>query len=143
MNTTYPAQAEAVIEAPPEKVWQALTDPALVRQWLFGTDLTVTAWKVGGKITYRGAWEGKTYEDKGEILAIVPGQKLVSTYWSSFSGLPDAPENYQTVTYVLSPTGTGTKLTIMQEGSKTPEQADHSQSNWRQVLASMKGLLEK
>src|SRR5689334_15968230 len=116
MENNFLAKASATINAPMDKVWQALTDPKMVKEWLFGTDMHVDNWEVGGEITYTGQWEGKQYQDKGKIVEIMPGQKLVSTYWSSFSGLPDAPENYQKVTYELNQDGEGTKVEITQEG---------------------------
>jgi uncharacterized protein YndB with AHSA1/START domain len=139
--TGFTAKAETIINAPAEKVWQALTDPEMVRQWLFGTEMTAD-WIVGGQIKYKGVWEGKEYEDKGEILELTPEKKLVSTYWSGMSGLPDAPENYQKVSYELEPAGDGTKLTITQEGNKSEESAQHSEGNWKTVLESLKKLAE-
>lgn len=137
------AKASATISAPIDKVWEALTEPKQVKEWLFGTDMAVSAWEVGGEITYTGVWEGKSYQDKGKILEIEPRRKLVSSYWSAFSGLPDSPENYQRVTYALSSEDAGTtKVEITQEGSKTEEAAKHSEGNWRQVLGSMKKMLE-
>ena len=143
MDQKFTAKSEAILNAPPAKVWEALTDPAMVKQWLFGTDMSVTAWEVGGKVSYKGEWEGKSYEDKGTILEIEPGKKLVSTYWSSFAGQPDEPENYQQVTYELESVEGGTKLTITQEGNKTEESAHHSEGNWNKVLKAMKQILEK
>lgn len=143
MNQKFTAKSESLIKASREKVWEALTDPAIVKQWLFGTNMSVTAWEVGGKISYKGEWEGKTYEDKGEILEIDPGKKLVSSYFSGLSGKPDLPENYQKVSYELEPAGDGTKLTITQEGNATEESAKHSEGNWNQVLEAMKKTLEK
>jgi uncharacterized protein YndB with AHSA1/START domain len=130
------------IEAPPAKVWQALTDPAMVKEYLFGTDMTAD-WRVGGKITYRGEWEGKKYEDGGEILELVPEKILKSTYWSSMSGTPDSPENYLIVTYRLDPKDNGTTLTIIQDNNKSKEGAEHSGGNWQWVLEKMKTLIEK
>lgn|SRR5258708_819632 len=142
MAEKFTAKTEAIINAPPEKVWKALTNPAMVKQWLFGTDMSVSAWEVGGNISYKGEWKGKTYEDKGKILEIEPGKKLVSTYWSGMSGLEDIPENYQKVTYELILEGNATKLVITQEGNNTEESAKHSEGNWNTVLASMKKLFE-
>ncbi len=140
---SYTALAESLIKAKPAKVWEALTDPQMVAQWLFGTKMSVDKWEVGGKISYKGVWEGKEYEDKGEILELKPGHLLVSSYWSGFSGLPDVPENYQKVTYKLEPMGEDTMVKIIQEGNKTEESAKHSEGNWNMVLGNMKKLLEK
>src|SRR4051794_23634831 len=101
------------IHAPASKVWQALTDPAQIKQYLFGTNAK-SDWKKGSPITYTGEWEGKTYEDKGMIIDIIPEKKLHTTYWSSMGGTEDKPENYNNVVYELSPEGNDTKLTITQ-----------------------------
>jgi uncharacterized protein YndB with AHSA1/START domain len=135
------AQATVTINAPPSKVWQALTEPALIKQYLFGTEVT-TDWRVGSPITYTGEWQGKAYEDKGKILQVEPGKLLVSTFWSSLSGLPDVPENYKTVRYELSPAGEGTRLTITQDNNTTQEEATHSEQNWKMVLDGLKKLVE-
>lgn len=140
---SYTSKSEILIHASAEKVWEALIDPSKVKQWLFGTDMSVSEWKAGGQIRYRGQWEGKTYEDKGEIVEIIPGEKLVSTYWSGMSGKPDSPENYQKVSYILEPAGEATKLTITQEGEMTQDSAKHSQSNWDIVLGKLKGIAER
>jgi len=141
MNNKFTAQATTLVNAPASKVWDALTSPSLIKQYLFGTEVT-SDWKVGSPITYRGEWEGKSYEDKGEILQIEPDKLLVSTFWSSLAGLPDLPENYKTVRYELSPEGSRTKLTITQDNNATQEEADHSTQNWTTVLDKLKELLE-
>jgi uncharacterized protein YndB with AHSA1/START domain len=138
---TFTSKAEILIKANKSKVWKALTDPALVKQWLFGTEMEAD-WKVGGQIRYRGEWESKKYEDKGEILELDPEKKIVSTYWSGMSGLLDAPENYQKVSYILEPEAGGTKLTIIQEGNKTEESAKHSENNWKLVSEKLKSVSE-
>ena len=142
MNNTFIAKATTTINAPAPKVWDALTKPNLIKQYLFGTEVR-TDWQVGSPITYKGEREGKTYEDKGKILQIVPERLLVSTFWSSLSGLPDIPENYKTVRYELSPKGSRTKLTITQDNNDTQEEANHSEQNWNTVLDKLKELLEK
>lgn len=128
------SSATIIIKVPPVEVWQALTDPALIKQYLFGTNVTAD-WVVGGHVTYQGEWEGKKYEDKGVILELVPEKKLVSTYWSSMAGLPDVPENYETVTYELESVDGGTKVIISQDKGKA--------DNWNMVLGKLKELLEK
>ena len=142
MENTFTADVSVVINADASKVWDALTNPALVKQYLFGTNVK-SDWKVGSPITYTGVWEGKEYEDKGIIKAIEPGKYLSTTYWSSFSGTPDAPENYQDVSYTLEAEGNGTKLTVHQGNIQSAEKRDHSAQNWRMVLDAMKKLLEQ
>ncbi len=141
MSKGFVAQATVTISAPTSRVWDALTIPELVKQYLFGTQMT-TDWQVGSPITYEGVWEGKAYKDKGKVLEVEPGKLLVSTYWSALSGAPDVPDNYQTVRYELSPAGSGTRLTVVQDNNETQEGADHAARNWKMVLDGMKKLLE-
>ena len=141
MKNAIIAKAELTINAPASKVWDALTDPKMIKQYLFGTEVTTT-WKVGSPITYKGEWEGKSYEDKGEVIQNEPGKLLVSTYWSSMSGLPDFPEYFKTVRYELTPDGNGTKLTITQDNNDSQEDATHSEQNWKMVLEGIKKVVE-
>src|SRR5215210_6457204 len=91
------------INAPSSKVWDALTQDEKRKQWFFGVD-TETDWKEGSPLVHTGEYQGKPYRDKGEILEIEPGRLLVHTHWSDTSGVPDKPENYQTVTFMLTET---------------------------------------
>ena len=141
MNKKFIAKASATINAPVSKVWQALVNPEIIKQYLFDTDV-ISDWKVGSPITYKGEWEGKPFEDKGEILAIEPENLLQSTHWSPLSGVPDIPANYHTVTYTLSDKGDRTEVTITQDNNASEEEKAHSEKNWETVLNGMKKLLE-
>jgi len=141
MNETHIAKTSITINAPKSKVWDALTNPHIIKQYLFGTEV-ITDWQVGSPITYKGVWEGKHFEDKGRVLQIDEGKLLVSTFWSALSGLPDLPENYQTVRYELSADDGGTTLTILQDNNASQEAAKQSEQNWNTVLEGMKKLLE-
>ena len=129
------------IHAPVSKAWQALIDPAQIKQYLFGTD-TLSDWRVGSRITYKGVWQGKEYEDGGTILQLVPGKIFQSTYWSSMSGTEDKPENYATVTYELAKKEGGTLISLTQDNCKTEEQKKHLEENWGMVLQGLKKVAE-
>jgi uncharacterized protein YndB with AHSA1/START domain len=122
-------------------VWHALTDKETIRQYFFGTEAT-SDWKAGSKLTFTGVWEGKTYEDKGTILESQPGKKLKYSYWSSFSGTEDKPENYANITYQLEEKGDTTYLTIIQDGIANEEAREHSRQNWTMVMDGMKKIVE-
>jgi uncharacterized protein YndB with AHSA1/START domain len=136
------AKQSITIDAPASKVWDALINPEMIKQYLFGTD-AISDWKVGSPITYKGSWDGKAYEDKGTVLNVVDEKLLESTYWSSMSGTSDAPENYKNVRYELIPINNGTILMITQNNNATEEEKNHSEQNWKMVLNSLKELLEK
>ncbi len=141
MTTDLTARASTTIHAPTSRVWDALTDPELIKQYFFGSDI-VTDWKVGSPIYYRGEWEGRSYEDKGTVLEFQPSQRLVATHWSPLSGVPDIPENYHTVTYVLDEHDGSTTVTILQDHNASEEDVKHSEQNWQMVLAGLKKLVE-
>jgi uncharacterized protein YndB with AHSA1/START domain len=130
------------INAPVSKVWQALTDPAMIKEYLFGTN-TVSDWKKGSSITYSGEWEGKQYEDKGKIIDIVPEKLLHTTYFSGMSGKEDKPENYANVIYEVTPQNGSTMVTITQDNIEDEKGVEHMKKNWGMVLDGMKKLLEK
>ena len=142
MSKGFTAKSTIQINAPAARVWQALVDPALIKQYLFDTEVA-TDWKVGSPISYKGIWEGKPYEDKGTILEIDPEKRLVSTYWSAFSGLPDAPEHYQTVYYELNPNDDAhTTLTVTQENIQSEEDVPRFEQNWNMTLEAIKKVVE-
>jgi uncharacterized protein YndB with AHSA1/START domain len=141
MGRNYLARKSIVVNAPAARAWQALVRPELVRQYLFGTEMTAD-WRVGGAITYRGQWEGKAYQDKGSVLVFEPERRLQTTYFSSLSGLEDKAENYNTVTYELAESEGRTTLTVTQDNNSSPESAEHSAKNWEMVLAGLKKVVE-
>ena len=126
----------------PETVWKGLTDPELVRQYFFGTEL-VADWHVGGKIYFRGEWEGQPYEDKGEILELNPPFKLTYSYFSSFSELEDLPENYNNISYIVEPENGGSKLTILQDGISNEDALNDSAQNWDMVIKGLQDILKQ
>lgn len=137
----YSSKTSIEINAPVEKVWDALTNPEIVKKYLFGTNLKAN-WEIGGDITYSGEWEGKAYQDKGKIQDLEVNKKLHTTYWSSMSGTEDKEENYDAVDYDLEENDGKTTLSITQSNDRSQESVDHSMKNWEQVLGEMKKMLE-
>jgi uncharacterized protein YndB with AHSA1/START domain len=137
------ARAEIVIDAPPGKVWKALTEPALVKEVMFGSEVT-TDWKVGSPITWKGEWEGRPFEDKGKVLAFDAPTLLRTTHYSPTTGKPDTPENYHEVSYALTPEGEGrTKVVCTQTSNPTQDSAEHSEKNWKVMLENLKKVAER
>lgn len=140
MSDKLTAKVEITINAPVSRVWNALTDPAQVKKYFFGTDVS-SSWEVGSPLTFSGEWEGKTYEDKGTILKKELNKLLQYSYWSSMSGKPDLPENYANITYQLSENDSVTTLAVTQDNITNKEGPSHSQQNWSIVLGNLKKLL--
>jgi len=132
-----------VIDAPRAKVWDALTNPAKVKQYMHGTDMS-TDWMVGSPIIWRGEWKGHSYVDKGTVVAFEPERLLKYTHWSPMGGSEDTPENYHTVTDELAEDGGKTTLTLKQDNNATQAEADTmAENNWAPVLLGLKETAEK
>ena len=134
------------INAAPSKVWNALTNPEIIKKYLFGTE-TITSWKVGSEIIFQGEYgENKEhkYRDKGVIIQNVLHELLSYSYWSGFSGLEDKPENYSLVTYSLkSDDDKKTIFTWTQKGYATEEGYQHSLSGMKEFLEQIKQIIEE
>ncbi len=141
MDKNLIAKASISIAAPDKKVWDALVDPAAIKQYFFGTTV-VSDWHLGSPIVWKGEWQGKAYEDKGVILKIMPGKIIQYSHFSPLSGLPDKPENYHTVTIELTAAGSQTLVSLSQDHNATEEERSHSEQNWGMMLAGLKKFLE-
>jgi len=107
------AKSSIIINAPTSKVWDALVNQSMIKQYMFGTDV-ISKWKEGSAIVWRGIWNDKSYEDKGVILKIVPERLLQYTHLSPLTGVLDIPENYHTVTYQVLREGEKTHVLLTQ-----------------------------
>jgi uncharacterized protein YndB with AHSA1/START domain len=136
------ANSEILIGAPIEKVWDALVNPEIIKKYMFGTTV-ISDWTEGSKIVWQGEWKGKTYEDKGTILKIIPGKQLQYSHFSPLTGLEDSPENYHTVTVGLKESNNQTLVSLSQDNNATEKEKEHSESNWKMMLTGLKELLEK
>ncbi|WP_426227262.1 SRPBCC domain-containing protein [Pseudarthrobacter sp. DSP2-3-2b1] len=136
------AESAITIDAPPDRVWEVITDPDAVKEFMFGADLQ-TDWTVGGPIVWRGEWEGKPYEDKGQILEVEPGRKLVHTHFSPLGGEEDKPENYHTLTWLLEGQDGQTRLTLSQDNNASAAAAEHSQGMWDMLVADVRRISER
>ncbi len=141
MKSTLIAKAHITISASIAKVWDALVNPEMIKQYMFGTNV-VSDWKEGSPIVWKGEWEGKPYEDKGVILQLKPERVLQYSHFSPLAGQADVPEHYHTVTMELSPEGTGTILMLSQDNNLTEEDREHAEKNWGMMLTGLKKFLE-
>jgi len=135
------ANASITINAPIDDVWDALVNPTAIKEFMFGTD-AVSDWHEGNPVTWKGTWQGTTYEDKGVILRFQPGRLLEYTHFSPLSGLPDIPENYHTVAIELEDEEPGARVSLAQDNNPTEEARQHSAKNWSMMLTGLKSFVE-
>jgi uncharacterized protein YndB with AHSA1/START domain len=120
----------------PEKVWRALTDPVLLTEWLLPVvELTL---EPGAAFTFRTqpypGWDGIV---NCRILEIEANRKLSYT-WS-------VPFLDTVVTFTLTPTTTGTRLSLVQSGF-TPDQRRESggaRYGWKLMGGKLVDLLAR
>jgi uncharacterized protein YndB with AHSA1/START domain len=141
MTEQLTATSSTVIDAAPTRVWAALMDPDLASQAFFGSKVD-TDWQVGSKVTFSGEWQGRSFEDTGEVLRAEPGHLLEFTHFSPLTGQPDVPENYHHITIELTPRDGGTEVALRQTNAASEEERKHSEDNWAQFLASLKRVSE-
>ena len=118
-DTTPRSQTESIsfefdLHHSPEKVWRALTDPALLAEWLLpvvGQDLAL---EPGAAFTFKTqpypGWDGTV---NCRIVEVEPRRKLSYTWTVPFLDT--------VVTFTLEPTERGTRLSLVQSGFK-PDQ---------------------
>jgi uncharacterized protein YndB with AHSA1/START domain len=143
MNGTAPksdhvAPAEMTIGAPPDKVWQALTNSDSMKEVMFGSTVT-TDWTVGSPITFSGEWNGKPFKDTGKILAMDRPKVFRATHIAG----SDPSHTEHEVTYELSPQGDGTRVTVRQTNNGSAEAKTQSEKNWAMMLANLKKVAER
>ena len=143
--------AEIHIAAPPERVFQALTDERELLRWFTDASCPVKFWQMdarpGGR--YRYATEKGTvvvnnvseFECHGEILELVPPRLLVYTWIANWH----IDKSIRTVVrWELTPVGTGTHVKVTHSGLASEDAArkDYS-TGWPGVMQNLKTFVEQ
>jgi len=119
------------LQAAPDKVWRAWTDPQALMRWFapsdeFETPTVECDLRVGGR--YRivmKAPDGELHDVRGTYREIEPNRRLVFTWaWQS------TPGEESTVTITLRADGSGTELSLQHDGLPSAESRDRHQHGW-------------
>jgi uncharacterized protein YndB with AHSA1/START domain len=129
------------INASKEKVWHIITNPAMVKLWQYGSDL-ITTWQVGSSIRFSTEWQGKLFEQWGQVLELVPNQLVKYSLFAPRPDLEDKPENYFIMHYVLTGENGITTLTIIQEDNRPNAAQEAPQGEENPVLQLLKQIAE-
>jgi uncharacterized protein YndB with AHSA1/START domain len=129
---------EIYIKTTPERLWEAITDPAIRAKYNFGSGV-YSDWKPGSKIDMRAEnFDGLLGE--GEVLEADPPRRLVHTMLAHFSPEAEA-EGESRVTWEIEPVGDSCRLTVvhdqMREGAN-----DQLYGGWPMILSGLKTWLE-
>ena len=124
------------------KVWDVLTNPKFIGEYLYGTQ-TITDWKIGNEIKFMGEFNGQKYCDMGVIKENVLHELLSYSFWSSFSGTENKPENYSLITYnLVGIDSKNTKFTWTQKGHPDEESCSHAESQIGELIKNIKEIAE-
>ena len=135
------AKSDETINASIDKVWDALVNPEKIKKYMFGATV-ISDWKQGSKIIWKGEWDGHSFEDKGQILQIIPSKILKYSHFSPLAGKPDVKENYHTVTIELEEDAGKTHVSLLQDNNDSIKTKEHSEQNWKKILHELKNHLE-
>ncbi len=143
-------KSSITINASPATVWDALVNPQQTKKYMFGCE-TVSDWKVGSELIWRGEYEGKSMDFvQGYLVKLEPEKYLEYTVIDpNNKNIPIIPENYLTVTYELISEGNTTHLNVTQgdyskvaEGERRFKEADNGGQGWTPILELIKNLVE-
>lgn len=130
---------EREVPYPPEKVWRALTEGALMAEWLMQNDFQPV---VGHRFNFRAPpmpqWNGVV---DCEVLAVEPQRRLAYS-WNA-SGAEAAAGLTTVVTWTLTPTRSGVLLRLEQSGFRPEEEANYQGANygWQRFLAALERVV--
>jgi uncharacterized protein YndB with AHSA1/START domain len=134
MNETSAATLSVVVEReipyPPEKIWRALTQPHLIEEWLMRNDFKPI---VGHRFNLSAEWGAVDCE----VQTVEPNKTL--TYSWDTKGLESV------VTWILTPTSTGTRLRMEQTGFRPDQQPYYqgAKAGWPRFFAALESVLAR
>lgn len=139
----FPDRIERTLELahPPATVWAALTTAEGLGTW-FGNEAAIEL-RPGGMAWMRWT-DGPTTHMRVER---VEEPTVFAFTWQIF-GLPDDDPRRTYVEFTLEPTGTGTRLTVVESGfAQLPEDVrrkaiDGNTEGWAKELAELAGFLD-
>jgi len=125
-----------------DEAWRALVNPEIVEKYMLGSQ-QVSDWQKGSSIIWKKDFNGRKFEDKGEILEITPHKSLKYTHYSPASGKPDAPENYQTVSVTLKENAEGTTIELSSDNNVSEKEKEMTEQIWAYYFHGLKIIMDK
>jgi len=125
------------IAATPHKVWQALVDGELTRQ--YWQHEQVSDWKPGSKWELVAADAKRTVKHVGKIVESVPDKRLVLT-WGDLADAAD-PAKHSRLAVDIETVGDMVRLTVTHD-ELSADMRRKITNGWPRVLSSLKSFLE-
>lgn len=134
-----------LIHSDPVSVWEYLTNPDLMKQWMGDPEMKIeiiTDWKVGNPFVIKG-FHHMQFENKGTILQFEPETIFQYSYLSSLSDLGDTPENHTSISFTLVPKDGKTELSVEIENFPTEIIYKHLEFYWNGTVTLLKNRIEQ
>ena len=140
------------IDAPRERVYEALLDPAAVERWRVPAEMTCRVHELdareGGRVrvslTYddgrTGKTEGRTDTYHGRFVELVPGRRVVEA--DEFETDDPAMQGEMVMTITLADAEGGTELVAVHEHIPPGVAPEDNEAGWREALARLAALVE-
>jgi uncharacterized protein YndB with AHSA1/START domain len=132
-----------VLNASPERVWEALTHPGMTKHYMYNCAVS-SDWKPGSPVRWSGDYNGRTLDEQGDIIDIIPGRLLK---YSGFDRLADGDisrDGNIYITHELIPIGAKTKLlTTLEHFEGDESRAEYAAQQWDfEILPRLQTLVE-
>lgn len=132
-----------LLNATPERVWEALTHPGMTRQYLYNCEVSCD-WDTGSTMRWRGIYQGRQIDAEGKVLDIVPGRMV---RYSGFDRLTEGDNSRQgniQVTHEIIPHGLKTKLlTTIEHFEGDETRAEYAAQQWDfEIMPRLQTLVE-
>jgi len=127
-------------------VWQALTQPELMKSWMHDSEIEiVTTWEVGSPIiiNVQEASYKTSFINTGVVLQFLKERVLEYSHLSSLSRLPDQAENYTLIRFTLQQDGDHTLLELNLSNFPTASHYKHIDFYWTVTLELLKRFVEE
>jgi len=134
------------INASLNAVWEALTQPELMKSWMSDSEIEiVTTWDVGSPIIIHVQADSyKTaFTNTGVVLQFLKERVLEYSHLSSLSRLPDEAENHTIIRFTLWPEEDHTLLELDLSNFPTQSHYKHIDFYWTVTLEVLKRFVEE
>ena len=130
--------ADILINAPTNRVFNALTKPELIKLWQYNREV-ITDWKAGNEIRFKTEAAGQVLEQWGTVLEVKTNEMIKYNLFTPRPDLDDKIENYCVTSYLLTEDNGQTKVEIIQEDNRP---SGFTPLTLKPILASLKKIVE-
>lgn len=132
-----------LLNATPQRVWEALTHPGMTRQYLYNCEVK-SDWKTGSPLQWTGNYKGRPVRAEGKIIDIIPGRMIK---YSGFDRLTEGDISRQGdvyITHEIVPHGSQTKLlTTLEHFEGDETRAEMAADQWDfEIMPRLQTLVE-